>query len=361
MKYLPFFFMILGLPLLVRAQEEVASKLPGTWVAKRIENRDAEPIMSDEEVRRSDVVFIFTRNQLTFYINQRRTVVTYTLNGNRLRTTRGVTYTIEKLTEFELQLTETTQGVPYEEQVRFVCARTDYADYADYIRQEYVRPAARFDGDTFYVMNERVHPVFTYRLLDSSFFETYQNSYTFIEEAFRQAARPRRDRFRVSFIVTPRGAIEDIAIAESTDTTMNGYLRSAIRSTQGRWLPAQVDGKAVRAQVNYEFPFGLPEDQTLTVQQINALKAKDLFPVGLRNFNRKEYAQALEVFSRGLELDPTNVSIRLNRAATYFQLDRTPEACTDWQLLQQAGEKSVDRLIRRYCKPAAAAPPSRVQ
>jgi tetratricopeptide (TPR) repeat protein len=358
MKYLCYLLLCYVVPLAAGAQDDVASKLPGTWVAKRIENRNAESMMSDEEVRTSDVVFIFTRSQLTFYINQRKTVVTYTISGNRLRTARGVTYTIEKLNEFELHLTETTQGVPYDEQVRFICARTEYQNYADYIRNQYVLPAARFDGDTFYVMNERVYPTFTYRLLDSSFYETYQNSYTFIEDAFRQLARPRRDRFRVSFIVTPRGRIENIALVESTDTTLNDELRLAIRGTEGRWLPARVEGQPVRSQVNYEFPFGLPEDQNLTLQEINQLKAKDLFPTGLRSFNRKDYNEALRIFTQGLTLDPTNVSIRLNRAATYYQLGQTEEACSDWQLLDQAGEKTAARLIKKHCKPQ---PASRVQ
>lgn len=358
MKCICCFLLCFAFPLALRAQDDVASKLPGTWVAKRIENRNAERLMSDEEVSKSDVVFLITNRQLTFYINQRKTVVAYTLTGNRLRTARGVTYTIEKLNEFELHLTETTQGVPYDEQVRFICARTDYADYADYIRNQYVLPAARFDGDTFYVMNERVYPIFRYRLLDSSFFETYQNSYTFIEDAFRQLARPKRDRSRVSFIVTPQGRIEDIALAESTDTTLNASLRLAIRSTEGRWIPAQINGRKVRSQVNYEFPFGLPDDQELTFQQINQLKAKDLFPVGLRSFNRKQYDQALATFTQGLQLDPTNVSIRLNRAATYFQLGQTAEACTDWQLLQQGGDKTAERLLKKHCKPQ---PASRVQ
>ncbi|WP_420152218.1 tetratricopeptide repeat protein [Siphonobacter sp.] len=332
------------------AQDIDKEKLKGVWVAKRVEYRNGYQMMSDAEVDKSTIVFVFEDRRLRFYTNEKSSTVSYTLNGNRIRTAENATYTIDKLTDYELQLSEQTSSVMRNDQLRFICARQEATSYDDYIRKKFVLPAARFDRDTFYVMNETIYPKFRTRLIDSSFYETYQNSYTYIEDAFRQLARPRRDRFRVSFIVNRTGRIENIQIVESSDPKMDDNLRTAIKASEGMWIPATVGRKPVRVQVNYEFPYGIPENRQLSLDDIKALKAKDLFETGLQHYNRQRYDQALAVFNQCIELDPGNVSIRFNRAATFYKLNRLPEACQDWKLLERAGEKEATKLLKKHCQ-----------
>ncbi|MFT4033413.1 MAG: tetratricopeptide repeat protein [Siphonobacter sp.] len=333
------------------AQDIDTSTLRGVWVAKRIEYRNGYQMMSDEEVNRSNIVFVFEDRRLRFYTNGKPTTVTYTITGNRIRTAQNAVYQVDKLTDYELQLTEQTATIDHNDQLRFICARQDAYSYEEYIQKRFVLPAARYDSDTFYVMNDYVYPKFRTHLIDSSFYESYQNSYEFIDDAFRQIAKPKRDRFRVSFVVSKTGKVENVEIIESTDPTEDANLRAAIRATEGRWISARINNHPVRVQVNYEFPYGLPDTKNLTVADIQALKAKDLFETGLQQFKRQRYEEALTTFNRCIELDPGNVSIRFNRAATFFQLNRVSEACKDWKLLEQAGEKEATTFLKKYCQP----------
>ncbi|MDR6194028.1 tetratricopeptide repeat protein [Siphonobacter sp. SORGH_AS_0500] len=334
----------------VLAQDITTDRLKGVWVAKRVEYRNGYQMMSDTEVDQSNIVFVFEDKRLRFYTNERSTSVSYTLSGNRIRTAQNAIYQIDKLTDFELQLSEQTSSVMRTDQLRFICSRQDASSYDDYIRKKFILPAARFDSDTFYVMNETIFPKFRTRLIDSSFYESYRNSYNFIEDAFRQLARPRRDRFRVSFIVNATGQVENIQIVESSDPKNDANLRKAIKASEGMWIPARISNKPVRTQVNYEFPYGIPENKQLSLDDIKALKAKDLFETGLQHFNRQRYAEALEVFNQCVDLDPGNVSIRFNRAAALFKLNRTQDACKDWKLLEKAGEKEATKWLKKYCQ-----------
>ena len=343
-----FLLVILSQQLL--AQDIDAEKLKGVWVAKRVEYRNGYQMMSDEEVDRSNIVFVFEDRRLRFYTGGKGTTVTYTLSGSRIRTAQNATYQIDKLTDYELQLSEQTSTVLRNDQLRFICARQDASSYEDYIQKRFVLPAAKYDTDSFFVMNEFVYPKFKTHLIDSTFYETYQNSYNYIEDAFRQLARPRRDRFRVSFIVSKTGRIENIQVVESSDAKNNDNLVKAIKASEGQWIPARVHNKPVRTQVNYEFPYGLPENRQLTLEAVQALKAKDLFETGLQQFNRQRFEEALATFNQCIQLDPANVSIRLNRAATYFKLNRMAEACEDWKMLEKAGEKEATKMIKKYCQ-----------
>ena len=334
---------------LVQAGTQPEASLMGTWVAKRVESRAGELVMSDADVVESDLIFIFDRTRLTLYTQGRKTTVNYTRDGQSIITNRASAYQIEKLTPFELILNENTAGVSSSGRLRIYLARFE-GNYEQYMFQKYVVPNLRFDGDTFYVMNDYVYPKFTGRLGGDTFFDSYENSYQFIEDVFRQQGRPKRDRFRVSFMVNRQGHVEDIRIIESTDTLYNRALRQAVRSTDFRWTPATANARPARVQVNYEFPYGLPEDRQLTFSEINQLKSKDLAVDGLRNFQRKRYDQALVTFNQALVLDPANVSIRLNRAATYYQLNQTPRACADWGYLQSTGNKQAARLLKKYCQ-----------
>jgi TonB family protein len=325
--------------------------LTGTWVAKRIQSAPGSPVMSDDEVQKSDLVFTFGTNRLTLYTQGRPTTVNYTREGQRVRTVGGTVYLIEKLTPVELILNEQSQNYNGgTNRLKIYLARFE-GSYQDYMFQKYVVPNLRFDGDTFYVMNEYVYPKFQGRGgVNDTFFENYQNSYEFIEDAFRQQGRPKRDRFRVSFMVSRAGRVEDIRIVESTDARYNDALIRAIRTTNTLWTPATANGKPARVQINYEFPYGLPEDRSLTLAEINQLKAKDLVQDGLKSFSRKRYAEALATFDQALALDPANVSIRLNRAATNYQLGQLDAACAEWRYLAANGDKQAARYVKRYCK-----------
>ncbi len=345
---------VLGLGQEAPARPEAASApdapLTGTWVAKRIQGSNGSPIMTDDEVQKSDLVFVFGNTRLSLYTQGTPTTVNYTREGQRLRTGGGTVYAIEKLTPFELILNEFSANYNGgANRLKIYLARSE-GSYEDYMFQKYVVPNLRFDGDTFYVMNDYVYPKFQGRGRNDTFFDSYQNSYEFIEDAFRQQGRPKRDRFRVSFMVSRAGRVEDIKIVESTDARYNDALIRAIRTTNSLWTPASANGRPARVQINYEFPYGLPDDKTITLADINQLKAKDLVQEGLKSFGRKRYTEALDTFNQALALDPGNVSIRLNRAATNYQLGQLDDACTEWRYLATNGDKTAARYVKRYCK-----------
>ncbi|MBC7890729.1 MAG: TonB family protein [Sphingobacteriaceae bacterium] len=359
MKIFAALVLLSGLPLLVSAQEEVtartgtaattpAAPLAGTWVAKRVEGRSGAAVMSDDEVQKSDLVFVFDAKRLTLYTQGRKTSVTYTTDGQYIRTGGGTAYQIEKITLVELTLTELTTDASGS-RLKIYLARSE-GTYENYMFRKYVVPNLRFDGDTFYVMNEYVFPKFQGRGSNETFFDSYQNSYEFIEDAFRQQGKPKRDRFRVSFMVSKTGKVENPTIVESTDPRYDEALLRAMRATSALWTPATANSRPARVQINYEFPYGLPEDRQLTLPEILQLKAKDLVQEALRNFQRKRYAEALTTFNQALALEPGNLSIRLNRAATYYQLGQLDNACAEWRYLSALGDKTAARYVRRYCK-----------
>lgn len=354
MKYIALVQLLL-LSVYAHAQDYTTDDLRGVWAVKRISYQDNRPALSDDEVQRDNVVFVFSGRQLQFYVGGQPTKVAYTINRDLIRTAQGTAYRIGKLTDFELQLDEIASGVPAYNLFRFICSKQQAVTYEDFLREKYLLPSLRFGPDSFFVMNEYLYPKFgPLAADDDSFQEVYRRSYQAIEANFRAIALPTHDRFRVSFMVGKTGKVSDIQVIESSDPSLNEALQRAISQTQSQWAAARLDGRPVRTQVNYEFPFGLPEGQSLTLQQVQQLKARDLYEQGMKQFNRSRFPEALTLFNRAVGFDPGNISLRYNRAATNFQLKNAAAACEDWQVLEKAGEKEASRLARKHCRTATA-------
>lgn len=70
---------------------------------------------------------------------------------------------------------------------------------------------------------------------------------------------------------------------------------------------------------------------------------------GMAAYKLRKIDQALEYYSRVIELDPGNTSIYSLRAEVWLMLKDLNAACIDWNKALQLGDESAGRKVLQYC------------
>lgn len=216
------------------------------------------------------------------------------------------------------------------------------------IKQKFIYPLMRASlSDTIYQMSAFVFPTYqnSQGLTAKTFEDVHGESYYDIEQNF-DFKIPKNGRFRVSFLIDEAGKQQDVYINYSTDRTLNLRIEAAIRRTSNAWKPAQIEGKAVKCLVRYEFAYGKATQN----QEVNEMSIQEDFDKGIKKFVDKKYEDALTYFEKVIKADPNHVKAMFNRGAVYQLLGKKTEACTDWQKLIQMGQKWVQPYVNKFCK-----------
>lgn len=82
------------------------------------------------------------------------------------------------------------------------------------------------------------------------------------------------------------------------------------------------------------------------------------FPIAVYYNNRgychnklNNVKENLDDYSKALDLDPTNITYRLNRALSYKEIDKLELACSDWKIASNAGSEEAAEYLAKYCNP----------
>jgi tetratricopeptide (TPR) repeat protein len=84
------------------------------------------------------------------------------------------------------------------------------------------------------------------------------------------------------------------------------------------------------------------------------MNPKSIDPLLLRakaRISRMEYPQAVQDFSRVLEIDKKNTDALYNRACLMFEMGQKDAACEDWRASMSLGKTESVKWVSQFCKP----------
>jgi hypothetical protein len=167
-----------------------------------------------------------------------------------------------------------------------------------------------------------------------------------------------------SFILDPKGLISDIQIDSSRSLSQAFLLqlRQALLSTESYWeMPGdghfflmyfQAEIVGAEALEPAIFRFLPPTHRVNTpdwLSKVQPEKADQAFREGLLAIQAEAFEEAVSHFSIALHYHPYHTDALFNRAATLLKLERTAEACADYQRLISLGQQEADPLWKQFC------------
>ena len=145
--------------------------------------------------------------------------------------------------------------------------------------------------------------------------------------------------------------VEAAMVEEAGELLMNAqrYLPQALFS-QGRTLAVQEDytnaiAKLTEARDRAEL-YGNAQIMRNAIQMIGQI----YFASGADAYNNERYAEAVDIFAKGFEADPTNTDMALNLARSYDRLDSLNLSVEVYQSII-----ALESRHSRYAEPAAVA------
>lgn len=344
-------FLCLGYSSFAQNAIENANQLLGNWEKSYMDMKDGSKLLDEFTFQKTSSLISFgTKGIGAFTEGKTSSRFRYTMAGKTL-VMGGLTYEIETLNSGELVFSEIDPNRKDYQLLRYHFIATKDSPEQFFIRK-FINPNVRIkaDGDTAYLFCSAVHPVFIAdgrygQVTESSFEGTYQNSYDFIERSFLFPPN-KSGRFRINFTVTKTGKVDNIRIAESTDSLLNARLIEAVNSTQRKWIPAERNGKKVDVHFFYEFEYNAKltaDDEFEYVQYSGFEERADALK------ERKKYAKAIELYTKCILMRDNAIEPLYKRADCYFALNIVKNACSDWSYLSKLGQKRAEGLFIKNC------------
>jgi hypothetical protein len=316
------------------------------WELDKIEFKDGstvlDPNMKDQtqdfiKFRKTGVVTMY---KLKDFGNGK-----YTMDEFSLKISKFV-YSIEKLTPYQLVFTQQDPLKKDHELIRFSYLKTK-DNYEEFLERRYLKPYRKISasGDTVYVFNPMIYPVFSLYpnpYGEMSFEQVHGNSYDFIRDNFKYPNK-RNGWFRTSFMISEKGIVFDVKVTESNDSAYNDALIKAIYKTKNYWTRATLREKPVTVQFFYEFVMGKSQEE------INYDDAWAAFTDGNEQYKATNWERALKLYNKSLKLNPNLVEARYKRADVYAKLNQPINACGDWSYLAGLGQKRAEKLFMDNC------------
>ena len=335
-------------------QENIEQKLIRSWVKYRVEMKDGSQISNEDIAKKMASMLIFKKGKVYVLISGKIAQQSvYTISNNGLVLGNNVLYIIEKLTENELIFYGHFENSPDNEIVKYHYVSTIESPGEHFFRQ-FIKPMIRIKEnlDTAYAFNEYIFPKLKYEAYGSfvildEFNEVYEQSYNLIEKKFNFPEKIKGD-FVVSFAVSKLGTLQNIEVKESSDSSYNDALMTAVSATRKLWLPAQYDDKKVETIFNYAFKYegsnGNSDNFDLETYQITKIKAD-------RQFEKKEYVKAIKLYTKCILMQEEDFDLKpyYKRADSYFALKVNKNACLDWSYLSKKGQKKAEKLFFDNC------------
>lgn len=201
------------------------------WLKQRVEN------LSDQQME-VDTLYIrykFEKSKLyiSFYPTWSDYQVNWTIRDNQL-TIGFDTYTIEELTD--TSLTIALNGF---RRISFLAE-----DYCNSL-EKHLQQIGEYNGKPLYQANKFITPRYS----------TKESLRPHIEQGTKEYSIPNASYFRVTFIVTEEGKVENIKIISSILEGFDNAVVSQLKKTSGKWQPATFNGKAIQTETFYEIKY----------------------------------------------------------------------------------------------------------
>jgi hypothetical protein len=318
------------------------------WIKYRLEMKDGSPVLDEILVKNTASMIIFKRKGGLILVSGNKAQQSrYTLIDSVLILDKTSAYIIEKLTEHEFIFHGNFPNLPENEIIRYHYIATKESS-AEYFNRLYIKPHIRLQvsGDTAYNFNEYIFPEFKVENVKLTNFEdVYETSYEVIEQNFKF---PKQvvGNFRVTFAIDKNGKLKDVVVKESSDSSYNARLISAVNQTRKNWLPATHNNKNVEVLFNYIFKFEdeKKEDFDIEIYRITLMNAN-------RQFEKNNYIKAIKLYSKCILMQEKDFDFTpyFKRADSYFALKINKNACLDWSYLAANGQKKAEKLFTENC------------
>lgn len=341
MKY---FILFLFLPLFSLAQSN--DQLLGQWVKVKAQMKDGSRIVDHHGSGMSFLKYSFNKDG---FVDESTDVLfkevklLYTLSDDSLLI-GNMKFNIDKLTTDSLIISEKIAGLDDSKIKVFSFAKTQSTNNTD---RGYYNSVIM---DSVYQATPYLFPQCADRI--SVLIDQFSGYTT--------------GSLKISFIVSKDGKVKDLIVLNN-ETISERFQKSIIKAFESssiHWLPAKKNNAPINTKievilktnhkkadwVSIEYPF-LP--QVFSGKEINSEQMKlegTYFNEGIEEIKRKNYTQAIELFTRCLAIDDIDLDAYYMRAYLNHNLGNKSEACKDWSTLVGLGQVKASKILAKYCE-----------
>jgi TonB family protein len=149
----------------------------------------------------------------------------------------------------------------------------------------------------------------------------------------------------VQFVVDASGSLSDYQIVNSVSPFIDNEVISALKATNGMWLPGKNNDGLVPMEKEVSISFRLESNRNFVK------RAEWLFKRGTKMLYVKEKPQkALEFYDQGIVLLPNQKCILSGRGLAKYELGDYAGACKDWNRIRSLGGFEGDEYLKNFCK-----------
>lgn len=173
-----------------------------------------------------------------------------------------------------------------------------------------------------------------------------------------------RGKVNISFTVTSSGNLQNITILKNSFYLLDIEAINVIRSTQGKWTPASVNGIPIDYYITHEFNFWFDDLKCDQYAFDNSLafylaekreRLRLIYERGVGQLMVKNYKDALVDFTEIIEFNNMDTDALYNSGLCKLKLGDIEGACQDWKRSKKYSENNKDKeeingLLEEFCK-----------
>lgn len=325
-------------------------QLIGSWFKTRTEMKDSSELIPVYKDYVKHFEMIFEKKQLftDYYPAQhyKNATLDYKLKANKIVTSKHYAYVIEKLTKDSLVISEQMKGLDNDKLKRH------YLIKKEIILEEQQRK----NKDS---INLTATPFYTPKFYDN--IQLYLNNkmmkrHINLNLKGKLKLYPKKQKvkteitYRDSEIITMQEKIIIDALNYSfTLWDFNGF---------ENYNSITIDFVIImerKGENSYGIRIGLLTNsftQLLGLYGLTYTQITDgnkYLKMGIQSYQKNEFKQAIEYFTKSYNTNHTLVESLYNRAFCYYQLKEYDKACIDWKILEMLGQKRAVKLFNENC------------
>ena len=322
----------------------------GSWFKTTTEMKDGSeliPVYKDY-VKHFEMIFEKKQFFIDYYPAQhyKNATFNYKLKGNKIVTSKHYAYVIEKLTKDSLVISEQMKGLDNDKLKRH------YLIKKEIILEEQQKK----NKDS---INLIANPFYTPKFYDN--IQLYLNNkmmkrHINLNLKGKLKLYPKRQKvkseitYRDSEVITMQEKIIVDALNYSfTLWDINGF---------ENYNSIAIDFVIImerKGENSYGIRIGLLTNsftQLLGLYGLTYTQITDgnkYLKMGIQSYQKNEFKQAIEYFTKSYNTNHTLVESLYNRAFCYYQLKEYDKACIDWKILEILGQKRAIKLFNENC------------
>jgi len=151
----------------------------------------------------------------------------------------------------------------------------------------------------------------------------------------------------VNFTVGKMGKLRNIRIVREAHPYLN---KEALRvvNAMPTWIPGKQDGEAISVSYNLPIDFKF-QDLNEGIFGPNP-RSITSYNKATKFFVKQEFKKAIKFYTDAISWYPEYTKAYLNRAISYARMRDIDNACKDWKMAADLGNKDVQNNIDNYCK-----------